>query len=150
ESEMLRVETGFREGDRVTPYYDALIAKLIAWGETRGEALNRLQTALAETQVAGIASNRDLLLGILTQDEFATQPPDTGFIERHRLGLLKAAEPSLAALVAAGLAILLDQPAAPAGDPHSPWQHRDGWRLFGATRERFSFRAGGQERMLAL
>ena len=136
---LLRVETGFRPGDRVSPYYDALIAKLIAWGETREVALTRLRAALAETRVAGVASNRELLQHILADPDFAAQGGDTGFIARHHDALLPSGTPR-AAFVAAALSIL-DEPPRPAADPHSPWQLHDGWRLGSATAAVFRFHA---------
>jgi 3-methylcrotonyl-CoA carboxylase alpha subunit len=140
-SDTLRVETGFRQGDRVSPYYDALIAKLIAWGETREVALERLRAALAEMRMAGVVSNRELLQRILAHPDFVARAGDTGFIARHHDALLPPAEVPLAALATAGLSILRGQPQ-PSGDPHSPWQSRDGWRLGGAASDVFRFRSG--------
>ena len=145
--EKLRIETGFRQGDRVSPHYDALIAKLIAWGETREAAVQRLYTALAETKLAGIASNRELLQRILAHPDFSARGPDTGFIARHR-DLLPQAEISFAALAAAALSSAPENSQFWAGDPHSPWQAGDGWRLSGQASDVFRFRAG--ERILEL
>jgi 3-methylcrotonyl-CoA carboxylase alpha subunit len=138
----LRIETGFRQGDRVSPYYDALIAKLIAWGETRAIALQRLHAAMAETRVAGVATNRELLLRILAHPDFAARAGDTGFIARHHDALLPSGTPT-AALAAAALSILHDQPRR-AADPHSPWQQYDGWRLGSGASAIFSFRVSDQ------
>ena len=140
-SHTLRVETGFRQGDRVSPYYDALIAKLIAWGETHDVALARLREALAETQVAGVVSNRELLQRILGHPDFAARGGDTGFIARHHDALLPPAEVPLMALAAAGLSMLREN-TRPSTDAHSPWQSRDGWRLGGTASDVFRFRAG--------
>jgi len=138
-SEGLRIETGYLQGDRISQYYDALIAKLIAWGETREAALQRLRAALATTSVAGIATNRELLQRILAHPDFAAHAGDTGFIARHRDALL-AHEIPPAALAAAALGILHErQPSSL--DPHSPWTQRDFWRLGGAASQRFRFRA---------
>ena len=147
----LRVETGLRQGDAVTPYYDALIAKLIAWGEDRSAAIERLRPALAATKLAGIASNRDLLLRIVGHADFAKGAQDTGFIPRHRAELLSPAEAPLDALIAASLAILLvPLTRRAASDVTSPWQRRDFWRLLGAAAHRFRFRDGDRERELTL
>ncbi|HEV8014721.1 MAG TPA: acetyl/propionyl/methylcrotonyl-CoA carboxylase subunit alpha [Stellaceae bacterium] len=142
-SATLRVETGFRQGDRVSPYYDALIAKLIAWGETRDVALARLREALAQTRVAGVASNRELLQRILAHPDFAARAGDTGFIARHHEALLANDTPA-EALAAAALTIVREKPRRSL-DPHSPWQARDFWRLSGAASTLFRFRAGDQE-----
>jgi 3-methylcrotonyl-CoA carboxylase alpha subunit len=145
----LRVETGFRQGDRISPYYDALIAKLIAWGETRDVALERLRAALAQTRVAGVASNRELLQRILAYPDFAARAGDTGFIARHHDTLLPTAEAPIEALGAAGLAILRERFGRTA-EPHSPWQARDFWRLGGAAGETFRFRAGDRMHELSI
>ncbi|HLI21581.1 MAG TPA: acetyl/propionyl/methylcrotonyl-CoA carboxylase subunit alpha [Stellaceae bacterium] len=139
-SDTLRVETGFRQGDRIGTYYDALIAKLIAWGETRDKALQRLGAALAETRIAGVVTNRELLLRIAMHPDFAAQAGDTGFIARHYDTLLSAPD-SRQAAIAAALSVLNEKPLAPA-DPYSPWQQRDGWRIGEAARASFRFRFG--------
>ncbi len=142
-SDTLRVETGYLQGDRISPYYDALIAKLIAWGETRDIALERLRAALAATRVAGITTNRELLQHILAHPDFTARAGDTGFIARHHDALLLSDTPP-AALVAAALGILCEAPKT-SHDPHSPWAQRDFWRLSGAASQSFRFRAGDKE-----
>ncbi|HXE27090.1 MAG TPA: acetyl-CoA carboxylase biotin carboxylase subunit [Stellaceae bacterium] len=139
-NETLRVETGYRQGDRISPYYDALIAKLITWGENREVALQRLRAALAQTRVAGITTNRALLQHILAHPDFAARAGDTGFIARHHDALLLHDTPP-AALAVAAVSILYDQPQRSL-DPHSPWAQRDFWRLGGAACQSFHFRVG--------
>jgi 3-methylcrotonyl-CoA carboxylase alpha subunit len=141
-SDTLRVETGYRQGDRISPYYDALIAKLIAWGEDRDVALRLLRAALTQTRVAGITANRELLQRILAHPDFTARAGDTGFITRHRDALLPQGTPP-AALAAAALSILREQPQHSL-DPHSPWTQRDSWRLGGAAIQSFRFRAGDE------
>src|SRR6185437_6264665 len=149
ETAELRVETGLREGDTVSPFYDALIAKLIAWGKDRTEALHRLQAALEETKLAGIAGNRDFLLRIVSHSAFARGAQDTGFIPRHSEDLLPAATAPIAALIGAGFALLLEAlPARAAADPHSPWRRQDFWRLVGEAGQRFRFRGESDGRVV--
>jgi 3-methylcrotonyl-CoA carboxylase alpha subunit len=136
----LRIETGYRQGDRISPYYDALIAKLIAWGESRDAALQRSRAALAQTRVAGVTTNRELLQRILAHPDFAARAGDTGFIARHHDALMLHDTPP-AALAAAALSILREAPKAIL-DSHSPWAQRDFWRLAGAASRSFHFRAG--------
>ncbi len=127
----LRVETGVRQGDRVSEFYDPMIAKLASWGKTRAAALTRLGAALAETRVLGLATNRDFLLRVAKSRAFAAGPADTGFIERHQHVLLPEPGPAPdAALAAAVLSRLVAVPGG-GGDRYSPWRLRDGWRLEG-------------------
>jgi 3-methylcrotonyl-CoA carboxylase alpha subunit len=146
ETSALRVETGFRQSDWVTPYYDALIAKLIAWGANRGAALQGLQAALRATKLAGIASNRDFLLRIVSNADFAAGAQDTGFIARHRAALLPEPEVPIRALIAASLALLLERRVPQARiDVTSPWHSRDFWRLVVERGQWFRFHDGAQE-----
>jgi acetyl/propionyl-CoA carboxylase alpha subunit len=84
----VRVDSGYREGDVVTPHYDPMIAKLIAWGETREEARARASAALREFQVDGIRTNRDFLIACLEHADFTRGDVHTGFIDAHRTALL--------------------------------------------------------------
>jgi 3-methylcrotonyl-CoA carboxylase alpha subunit len=151
----LRIDTGVREGDAVTMYYDPMIAKVIAWGEDRASALRRLASGLGKYRIAGLATNRDLLMRILRHQSFMVADFDTGFIERHAATLLPppSAAPR-AALAAASLALLWDQAeAARAPDPsstdlHSPWRRRDFWRLNGATHQDITWRDGEEEHLV--
>ncbi len=79
-----RVDSGVREGDEVSPFYDPMLAKLIAWGETREEARQRLLAMLAETSVGGLRTNLAFLRRILGHPAFAAAELDTGFIARHQ------------------------------------------------------------------
>src|SRR5580658_9140378 len=89
-----RVETGVREGDPVTPFYDPMIAKIIAWGPDRAAARARLARALAETAVLGVTTNLGFLARIVGDADFAAAKLDTGFIERRRAALLPPASPA--------------------------------------------------------
>ena len=145
-----------REGDEVPIFYDALIAKLIAWGSDRDEACRRLAAALAATEIAGVASNRDLLVRLVRHPDFVAGAIDTGFIEHHRAALMVplSAAP-FAALAAAGLALLRPERNAAAGadrrsDKHSPWNRRDGWRIVGEPTYALRWLDAGLERHLTI
>jgi 3-methylcrotonyl-CoA carboxylase alpha subunit len=132
----LRVDSGVREGDAISPHYDPMIAKLIAWGEDRAVALGRLRAALADYEIVGVSTNVAFLARAVAGRAFSGADLDTGLIERSRAELFAAdAGPSDEDLAAAALAELLAeqaQAAASAGassDPHSPWNIVDGWRL---------------------
>jgi 3-methylcrotonyl-CoA carboxylase alpha subunit len=150
--DIARVDTGVRRGDVVTPFYDAMIAKIIAWGEDRPTALNRLRRALAETAVLGVRTNLGLLARVAAHPKFAGAAIDTGFIARHRDVLLSAPPAPEMALAAAALARLLklnaatQAVAAVSGDPNSPWASIDGWRLNEEAQLELSFHDGSEER----
>jgi acetyl/propionyl-CoA carboxylase alpha subunit len=88
QGEGIRVDAGYREGDTITPFYDPLIAKVIAWGETRDEARQKLGSALRVFDLEGIRNNRDFLIACLADEVFAAGDVSTGFIEQRLEGLL--------------------------------------------------------------
>jgi 3-methylcrotonyl-CoA carboxylase alpha subunit len=151
--EIARVDTGVRTGDSVTPYYDAMIAKIIAWGEDRPAATGRLRRALAETAVLGLRSNLGFLARLAAEPDFAAGAVDTGFIERHRAALVPLHRPAPdVALATAAISRLRAREAAiraaarHSGDPYSPWTCNEGWRLGGVDRQDLVFRDDAEER----
>ncbi len=78
----VRVETGYQEGQLVTPYYDALLAKVIGVGDTREQAIGRVLVGLKGFVVKGVNTNNALLQRVLEDDEFIAGTLDTGFIDR--------------------------------------------------------------------
>ncbi len=146
---MLRVDSGVAEGDEITAHYDSMIAKVIAWGGSRAEARARLADALAGVSIAGPETNRDFLIRILAQDEFADGRADTGFVDRTMDALTAAPDaPPDAVLALAVIAGRADRQAAAearaqsAGDPYSPWAATGGWRLNAPATETIAFRLG--------
>ena len=132
----VRVDSGVRQGDAITPHYDPMIAKLVVWGEDRGIALGRLRAALAEYEIVGVSTNLAFLARTVAGKAFSSADLDTGLIERCRAELFPADPgPCDEDLAAAALAELLAEQAQAAaaarasGDPHSPWNNVDGWRL---------------------
>jgi len=81
--EGLRVDTGVETGDAVSPFYDAMVAKIIASGATREDARARLLAAMKDLALLGLTSNRDFLIDVLDQPEFAEGRATTAFIEDH-------------------------------------------------------------------
>ena len=106
----LRIDAGYRGGDAVSPYYDAMLAKVIAWAPTRQAAIERLNRGLEETDVRGIVTNIPFLSALITHPKVRANTIDTGFIERE---LKKLTEASGAAgdleLCAAVAAIVNDE-----------------------------------------
>jgi 3-methylcrotonyl-CoA carboxylase alpha subunit len=134
--EGIRVDSGVAAGDQITPYYDPMIAKVIAHAATREAALDRLAAALEHTFVAGIRSNVGLLAALARADEFRAGRHDTGFIERLLAGRGAPPQALDGAAAAAGAAHLVARTAAPASDADaaqwaSPWGARDGFQLSG-------------------
>ncbi|KGJ04005.1 3-methylcrotonyl-CoA carboxylase alpha subunit [Paracoccus halophilus] len=105
-----RIETGVRPGDTISPWYDPMIAKVVTHGATRAIALRALETALADTEVAGAVTNLDFLIALTRHAGFARGEVDTGLIGRDLDALSLAAEPDPAcrALAVLGLAGLQD------------------------------------------
>ncbi len=128
----LRVDTGVETGSEITAWYDPMIAKLIAHGKDRAEALARLARALPDVFVAGVHSNAAFLGRIATSAAFREAALDTTLIERERAAIFPApASPGIEVLAAAAWATLRDEARAhpEAHDPHSPWNIPDGWRM---------------------
>jgi 3-methylcrotonyl-CoA carboxylase alpha subunit len=127
-------------------FYDPMIAKLIVWGDDRGEAARRMQSALAETALLGVTTNLAFLERVVRHPAFLEGETDTGFIERHRADLLPTGgEVPLEALVAAAVRVFLDERRASSDMPPSPWNDTGGWRLNQPALRRMEFRAPSQE-----
>ena len=141
--EGIRVDTGFRAGDGVTPYYDALLAKLIAWGPDRLQALRRLVEALNGFEIGGVTTNIAFLKALLTHPRLVRNEIDTGFIERELSALTRSA-PALVVLdvAAACAAVLLREQQEQVASENSPWDRTDGWTLGVRRSRRLSFRHG--------
>ncbi len=138
----VRIDSGVGEGDAISPFYDSMVAKLIVWGETREQALARLDAALRDTHIVGLQTNVAFLRRCAATASFAGADLDTALIERERAALFEqpglALEVAAAAVVAHTLAA--EAAAQRAGDP---WSQRDGWRLFGAATRRFELDIAG-------
>jgi acetyl/propionyl-CoA carboxylase alpha subunit len=79
----LRIDAGYAEGNDVTPHYDPLIAKFIAHGQTRAEAIATARAALTATEIEGLRTNRDFLIACLDHEAFAAGDVHTGFVDAH-------------------------------------------------------------------
>ena len=149
--EGLRVDAGVVEGSIVTPFYDSLIAKLIAWGEDRTSALARLAAALEGTLVAGPKTNTAFLHSLLSHPQFRTEAFDTGLIGRE-LSNLAASAPMPAGAVGLGVTHMLlnahdrveDLRRLGTGESYSPWSAQDGFQLGPPRRQRVSLEVDGK------
>jgi 3-methylcrotonyl-CoA carboxylase alpha subunit len=147
----LRIDDGYREGDMVSPFYDAMLAKVIAWAPTRQGAIDRLNRALEETDVRGVVTNIPFLSALVTHRDVRANAIDTGFIERELKNLTPPAPvPGDLELGTAVAAILADEQKAARGEAHSPWR-TFGWMPVGRRHRVFSFRQGqGAEHKVTL
>jgi 3-methylcrotonyl-CoA carboxylase alpha subunit len=133
----VRVESGIEAGGEVTPFYDPMIAKLIAHAPTREAALARLTNALDHTLVAGVRTNIAFLGALCLAESFREGKVNTGFIDRNLAALGAVPHDPDHAAAALGVAGLLDDDQAEtvsaqaAAGPNSPWAARDGFQLSG-------------------
>ncbi len=143
-----RIDRGFDEGDAISPHYDSMIAKLIVWGDTRAQALARLDAALRETHIVGLATNVAFLRRVVATRSFVTADLDTALIERERTALFEHAPLPLECAAAGVVARELAREQAL--QDHDPWSRRDGWRLFGGATRRFDLDVAGTHHAVSL
>jgi acetyl/propionyl-CoA carboxylase alpha subunit len=138
----VRADAGVEAGGEVTPFYDPMIAKLIAHAETREAALAQLAEACDAVEVWPVRTNAGFLARCLEQPDFIAGEVDTGFIERNLAELTAPPEPSPAALSAAAQAArVVDETAEPAP---SPWRDLAGFRLNAPPETTVRLFLGGQ------
>ncbi len=152
EGEGIRIDTGVEAGAEVTPYYDPMIAKVIAHGATREEALSMLADALGETIVAGPKTNVAFLKKLCEADEFKAGRFDTGFIDRNLDGLGVGPQPSDEVAISFGAAALISRKIdqlrmsehLKSDEPSSPWSEPDGFQLLGTRSVGMSLLVDGE------
>ncbi|HEX3487992.1 MAG TPA: biotin carboxylase N-terminal domain-containing protein, partial [Streptosporangiaceae bacterium] len=123
----VRTDSGVADGSVVGVHYDSMLAKIIAHGPTRDAARRRLARALAGARLHGVATNRDLLVAVLREPEFAAGQIDTGYLTRHDPAELDAGPSPLALELHLAAAALADQAARRAAAPVLPGLP-SGWR----------------------
>lgn len=129
-TEGVRIDTGYRNGDAVSVYYDPMMAKIIAWGATRDQAISRLLTALRHVQIAGVKHNTSFLSQLLAHPAFQAGQLNTHFIDTHYQDLFPASSiDEKPLLLLAALRFLQNQEKNSAYDAHSPWQQLQGFRV---------------------
>ena len=136
----LRVDAGFASGTRVSTFYDSMLAKVIGYGPTRDDARRVLASALSRARLHGVVTNRDLLVGILREPEFAAGAIDTGYLARHQPAELcppagRAGPVHLLAVALAGQARRREEAPVLATLP-------SGWRNNPSAPQRAGLRAG--------
>ncbi|GAA1677318.1 biotin carboxylase N-terminal domain-containing protein [Fodinicola feengrottensis] len=138
----VRVDTGVRSGSVVSVHYDAMLAKVIAYGRDRTEAARLLATALAGARIHGVTTNRDLLVAILREDEFLAGRIDTGYLTRHDPAVLSEPVGGPEVVRTHAIAAALADEAARRGDltvlPTVP----SGWRNVVTQPQLVTYRSG--------
>ncbi|HEY0475105.1 MAG TPA: biotin carboxylase N-terminal domain-containing protein [Kribbella sp.] len=142
----VRLDSGVVDGSEISPYYDAMLAKVIVWADSRAEAAARLAAELSRARIHGVLTNRDLLVRILRHPAFLAGDTDTAFFDRHGLPaglgepLADRATEELSALAAA----LADAAGRRVG---AKVQNRlpSGWRNLPSQGQRKTFAAGDSQ-----
>ena len=149
----VRIDDGVREGDTISPFYDSMIAKLIVHGDTREQALARLDQALAQTQIVGLSTNVQFLRHVVRSRSFAQAELDTALITREQAVLFEQDPVGLVRAVSAVVADTVQQESVAAASAQGwvdPMARRDGWRSHGLTVRTFAFDYLGQSHEVAL
>ena len=144
---VVRVDDGVREGDAISPFYDSMVAKLIVHGDTRDQALARLDAALAEVQIVGLSTNVQFLRHVVRSPSFAQANLDTALIERERAVLFDQ-DPIGLPMAVAALAACLTQPSS--DQDTDPFAARDGWQVWGENRRYLDVSYLGQDHQAIL
>jgi 3-methylcrotonyl-CoA carboxylase alpha subunit len=139
----VRIDSGVRQGDAISPFYDPMIAKLIVWGADRTQALARMSQALAEFQIVGLATNIAFLKRLVEGAAFSSADLDTGLIERNSDTLFPAPRSApLGALALAAAALIeaeKEKSSSTSANPADPWGNALGWRLNSAYQRQLAF-----------
>ena len=143
----VRVDSGVRAGDAISPYYDPMIAKLIVHGATREQALARMDKALSQTHIVGLQSNVQFLRHVVNSESFASANLDTGLIPREEKALFNQQPIDKDLAVAAAVANTLQSEVngaiktekLNASNWADPWGKVDGWQSHGERVRNFEF-----------
>lgn len=140
----VRIDSGVREGDTITPFYDPMLAKLIVHGHDRADALLRMALALKQCEIVGPSTNIGFLHRIVTSVPFAAGDLDTGLIERHHDALFAPLDVSMKNALAVACAALLAREGGESTG-HSPWDALTHWRMSGRYVQALNWRQAGSD-----
>ena len=144
----IRADSGVETGDEISPYYDPMIAKLIAHGETRNEALDLLDIALGNTVIAGPKTNISFLSRLINNQQFRDEQFDTGLIDENIDDLIRV-DDGASNLLATGIIALIRKQQAEilvkSGDfARSPWSVNDAYSAAQPRIQMFNFIQDGE------
>ena len=149
QSAPVRIDSGVRQGDAISPFYDSMVAKLIVHGRTREQALARLDLALAQTHIVGLSTNVQFLRHVVQSRSFQQADLDTGLIAREQASLFGQEKIGLPWAAASALSRELwqerSQAIRQAGAWVDPWSRADTWRAHGPAVRRFDFEFHGAQ-----
>ena len=146
----VRWDSGVRQGDSISPYYDSMIAKLIVHGTTREQALARLDAALAQLHIVGVQNNVAFIRRVICTDSFAKANLDTSLIEREKASLFQQQTVTTSQSIAAVVAALLRSEQHLSEDWVDPWSVRQSWLMQGRSVRSFQFETQGETHTAAL
>jgi 3-methylcrotonyl-CoA carboxylase alpha subunit len=138
----VRVDTGVRQGDTVTPFYDPMIAKVIVHDRDRVSAMRRMAALMGTTEVVGLTTNAALLKALCSHPGFVGGEVDTGFIDRHRAELFPKAGPVSDRALAIAALERIAKPGAPSPDP---WDQKNSFRLLDEGHDEVRWQDGERE-----
>ena len=138
----VRIDDGVREGDSISPHYDSMVAKLIVHGDTREEALARMDKALGEFHIVGLQTNVQFLRHVVASESFAKADLDTALIQREAAVLFEQEKIGAPLAMAGAIAFTLQQEKSL--ETADPFSRRDGWRSHGPVSRSFEFEFHGQ------
>lgn len=154
EAHSIRIDTGVRTGDVISPFYDPMIAKLIVWGGDRDIAVSKMKSALELVHIVGLSTNVAFLGRLMGCEPFYTANLDTGLIDRNENSLLQkdvlVELEDLAFLLAARLLEEKTNAQYSGRELASPWQAQDAWRMNGASNRAFIFSLDCQSQTYAV
>ena len=142
---VLRLDAGLASGGVVSPHYDPMLAKVVAWAPDRADAAARLASALAGARVHGVTTNRDLLVNVLRHSAFVAGDTDTGFLDRHGLAALAAPLAGPDAVRLSALAAALATAAGRRDRARVLGGLPSGWRNLPAHPQRTRYEHAGEE-----
>jgi len=146
----VRWDSGVRQGDSISPYYDSMIAKLIVHGTTREQALARLDAALAQLHTVGVQNNVAFIRLVICTNSFAKAHLDTALIEREKAVLFHQQTVSTSQSISAVVAALLRNEQHASDGWVDPWSVRQSWLMQGRSVRSFDFEIHGEMHTAAL